>query len=522
MPLQHSISAETSAEAFSRAYVAAERRGAPRPIGGEDYKFKRPHTESRYMLVRSTPLPIRKPMKRMLQLDDELRRQRLEHNRADAASQRKLDQDRAEQTPKRGDQRLAVDESATIMVRVRAHEFDEAESDEMCLLDAHEFKTFIKKRVHPRCSSRSMRLWYRVLDSRHDGSIEWAPFFAFLAREAILRPERPEKDQATRATTADAAVAPAPIVAADARANYSFKYGPPTLGSLYLEGLSALKGRCVDKRGFVSLMESIGFGESVATRAFGLALAHADLSTRRREERAVRAIQNVVRMRETIKQQQQQERERQLEQQQQQLEQHRASAKQRKRSKEFLEGGKPSEGAPAPSPALSPAPRSGYRIKDELRLGRAGSRRGAAGNQKARWGMLQQSDKLNEVIERSLAADLLKTASKKSDTTIDAHALVLALFSCWNPADGGPLGTVMRDWLLGTSAQTVYESSAGSQRQRLKLLTLCPPPDDLPRGTPASSVLPNPLPLLVDENNEHEHEPEASRTGQSFAQKSMV
>jgi len=405
---------------------------------------------------------------------------------------------------------LAVEPTQTLMVRARALASDQHEAEEHLLMDVHEFKAFVKRRVHPDASARTLRQWYRVLDSRHDGSIDPAPFFAFAAREAILRPmrrlRRPEASDrvmdASQAAPSDGVPSTAgmdgttlggelggvasPLGESSQMGSSSPKYGTVTYGALFYAGLSSLRGRQIERKEFLRVADAIGLQESASSRVFSLALAHAELMVRRREEKAVRAIQGAVRLREQVRAAQEQ------------LITEEATERQRpSQTSAVATTSAASQGVPQVEGASSDGAR-GYRVPDALRSRRPrGGQRDTA--QTSRWATLRQSENLSDAIERSLARDLLQRAARKTDRVIDAHALLVALYACGMGAvDGGPLGCILATWLENLSKQTVYESYAGAQRQRLKLIALTSGPDDVPVGTPASALLPDPLPTAEE------------------------
>lgn len=163
--LQPSISPERRRDLYRKAYVSAERRGAPCVWGGLDYLAKRPTTTARYMLPKSnsapefrstlTP-PSRRNNKSVRLLDDELRRKRLDQDRAVAAAERS----RLEDAPTVVDKRLLIE--TQVMLRERVMDFDHARNDlsELAwLLDAHEFKQLVRQRVRPETTTKRIRLW---------------------------------------------------------------------------------------------------------------------------------------------------------------------------------------------------------------------------------------------------------------------------------------------------------------------------------------------------------------------------
>ena len=197
--------------------VRARQRGAPLVIGGSDYKHKRPHVKSKYLAhlrrehrdsesesensdvetvspsierspktpkARLSPISAESPLESpsskasIAQAYDNERCKRLSKERAIAEEAKRREAERAA--------RHAAEANVKdqIMVREKALAlFGGYDFDIMWLtIGFREFRKLVRLRVHPKASSKMLKLWYHALDSRREGTIDFASFLCFAVR----------------------------------------------------------------------------------------------------------------------------------------------------------------------------------------------------------------------------------------------------------------------------------------------------------------------------------------------------
>ena len=375
-------------------------------------------------------------------LDDELRRQRLEEDRAAAAAERAKDREKAE--VKEAEDTLRV--GTQVMVRERLLEAEvvrPGDADFTWLtVGFREFKTIVRGRVHSNAPGRMLRLWYKslVAMSGNDGSVDFAGFLIFAVREAIVRPRE-------NVAGVESAV---------------FKRGGrgPDYDALFaLELGKHAKGYVVTQKEFVRVVETIGFGDGqLASQAFAHILAHIGAEEAKKEDSAAKAIQAAARRRKAMA-----------------IEKEREDAAARtiqlatRRRTDKGAGASippaPLSGPAAGGPAAAKNPK-GVRFADQRRPEQPG---------------LEQT-----MLNASSGGGPLSLGGGEPELAegMDAEQLLLALRACM-----GKLRKEFKLWITNSTA-TVWEAPRGGYVQRLRLMSLGDPPRDVPRGTPAAEILP--------------------------------